>query len=40
MSSEYEEYTAEDGGQNITYIQYINPNDADGEHINFIIPHN
>lgn len=34
------EFTTSEDGSNITYIQYINPNDAEGEPINFIIPNN
>lgn len=39
MGDQYEEYTTPDG-QNITYIQYIHPNDGQAEQINFIIPNN
>lgn len=37
MGDQYEEYASADG-QNITYIQYIHPNDGESEQINFIIP--
>ena len=39
MGDQYEDYTTTDG-QNITYIQYIHPNDGESEQINFIIPSN
>lgn len=38
MSDQYEEAFASADGQNITYIQYIHPQDGEAEQINLIIP--